>query len=152
MRHAARAALEEAERLNRRKADAQASTFAVSVGMEKLKAGNRGGAIEQFREAIRLAADNPQAHYQLALALGQTAPDEARRHFEDARRLAPYLRPPGAPAAECAGRTPRLLETTEPMPRTRKMLRKTPSLCSSPSPVLQRARCWKPERLPALPL
>ena len=75
----------------------------MGVGVEKLKAGNRAGAIEQFREAIRLAADNPQAHYQLAVALGQAAPDEARRHFDEAHRLAPYLRPPGTPAAECAG-------------------------------------------------
>ena len=107
----ARAAYEEAERLNRRKADAQASTFAVSVGVEKLKTGNRKAAIEQFREAVKLAADNPQAHYQLALALRLTAPGEARQHFEDARRLAPYLRSPGTPAAECtaahaAGRHP----------------------------------------------
>lgn len=46
------------------------------------------GAIAQFREAIRLSADNPQAHYQLALALqrrGATA--EARAHFAEARRL-----------------------------------------------------------------
>jgi Flp pilus assembly protein TadD len=71
------------------------------VGVEKLKTGNRDGAIERFREALALAADNPHAHYQLALALGRSAPDEARRHFEDARRLAPYLRPPGTSAADC---------------------------------------------------
>ena len=36
-------AFAEAERLNKRKADAQASTFAVSVGLEKLKAGDAKG-------------------------------------------------------------------------------------------------------------
>ena len=92
---AAEKELAEADRLNQRTADAQASTFAVSVGVQKLKAGDRAGAIERFREAIRLASDNPQAHYQLALALRQTgARAEASVHFAEARRLAPYLRPP----------------------------------------------------------
>ena len=41
-------------------------------------------AIAQFREAIRLADDNPQAHYQLALALRRTgARAEAQTHFDD---------------------------------------------------------------------
>ena len=85
----------EAERLNRKAAAAQASTFAVSVGKEKVKAGDYAGAIEKFREAIRLAADNPQAHYQLALALQHAgAAEEAKVHFADARRLLPGLRPP----------------------------------------------------------
>ena len=48
---AAEAELAEADRLNQRTADAQASTFAVSVGVQKLKAGDRAGAIERFREA-----------------------------------------------------------------------------------------------------
>ena len=87
--------LAEADRLNRRTADAQASTFAVSVGVRKVKAGDYRGGIEQFREAIRLAEDNPQAHYQLALALRHTgARAEAQTHFETAHRLAPYLNPP----------------------------------------------------------
>ena len=90
---AAAAELAEADRLNRRTAAAQASTFAVSVGRQKVKAGDYAGAIEQFREAVRLAADNPQAHYQLALALQHTgAVAEARAHLAEARRLAPYLR------------------------------------------------------------
>ena len=87
--------LAEADRLNRRTADAQASTFAVSVGVRKVKAGDYRGGIEQFREAIRLAEDNPQAHYQLALALRHTgARAEAQTHFETAHRLAPYLNQP----------------------------------------------------------
>ncbi len=89
-------AFAEAERLNRKKADAQASTFAVGVGLGKLKAGDIAGAIERFREAIRLAPENPQAHYQLALALQRTGDRvQARAHFAEAHRLAPYLRPPG---------------------------------------------------------
>jgi Flp pilus assembly protein TadD len=88
-------ALAEAERLNVLKANAQASTFAVGVGLERLKAADLPGAIKQFREAIRLAPDNPRAHYQLALALRRTgANGEAERHFAEARRLAPYLAPP----------------------------------------------------------
>jgi hypothetical protein len=39
--------------------------------------------------------DNPQAHYQLALALRHTgARAEAQKHFETAYRLAPYLKQP----------------------------------------------------------
>jgi Flp pilus assembly protein TadD len=88
----AAAAFAEAERLNVLKANAQASTFAVGVGVEKLKAADVAGAIEQFREAIRLAPDNPRAHYQLALALKRKgAHAEAETHFAEARRLAPYL-------------------------------------------------------------
>ena len=45
-----------------------------------------------FTYPIRLADDNPQAHYQLALALRRTgAAAEARAHFETAHRLAPSL-------------------------------------------------------------
>jgi tetratricopeptide (TPR) repeat protein len=45
----AAAALAEAERLNRKKADAQASSFAVAVGLERLKAGDLAGAIDRAR-------------------------------------------------------------------------------------------------------
>jgi Flp pilus assembly protein TadD len=54
-------------------------------------------AIARFREAVRLAPDNPQAHYQLALALrsaGSAA--EARTEFAAANRLAPYLKVPAS--------------------------------------------------------
>jgi protein O-GlcNAc transferase len=88
-------ALAEAERLNTLKSNAQASTFAVGVGLERLKAADLAGAIKHFREALRLAPENPRAHYQLALALRRTgASSEASRHFAEARRLAPYLAPP----------------------------------------------------------
>jgi protein O-GlcNAc transferase len=88
-------AFAEAERLRKLKADAQASTFAVGVGREKLKQRDLTGAIAQFREAIRLAADNPQAHYQLALALRQAGREaDARPHFAEAQRLSPWLKPP----------------------------------------------------------
>jgi len=45
---------------------------------------------------VRLAPENAQAHFHLALALRkQGARAEARRHFHEAQRLAPYLEPPG---------------------------------------------------------
>jgi Flp pilus assembly protein TadD len=89
------AAFGEAERLRKLKADAQASTFAVGVGRAKLRQRDLAGAIAQFQEAIRLAADNPQAHYQLALALRQAGREaEARPHFAEAQRLSPWLKPP----------------------------------------------------------
>src|SRR6185295_6529409 len=55
---AAAAALAEADRLDRKTADAQASSFAVSVGVEKMSAGDYAAAIARFREAIQLAPDN----------------------------------------------------------------------------------------------
>jgi Flp pilus assembly protein TadD len=87
----ARRAQAEADRLTRRKADAQASAFALSVGRQKLKSGDRPGAIAQFREALRLADDNGDAHYALAQALKQAgALAEARKHFEQAKKLSPH--------------------------------------------------------------
>ena len=65
----AAAAFAEAERLNKRKADDQAATFAVSAGLKKLAAKDLSGAIASFREAVRLAPDQAQAQYQLGLAL-----------------------------------------------------------------------------------
>jgi tetratricopeptide (TPR) repeat protein len=91
----AAAAFAEAERLSKIKADAQAATLAVGVGKKRLEAGDRAGAVERFREAVRLDSGNAQAHYELALALrGQGAESEARSHFAEAQRLAPYLIPP----------------------------------------------------------
>ena len=92
----AAAELAEAERLNKKKADAQAAAFALSAGRSKMSKGDLAGAIVGFREAVRLAPDNADAHYQLALALRKKgARAEARRHFEEAQRLAPYLTAPG---------------------------------------------------------
>jgi Flp pilus assembly protein TadD len=91
----ARAALAEAERLNREKADAQASVFAVNAGINALKKPDIPAAIAKFREAIRLAPDNAQAHFQLALALRRVGKqEESRAEFATAKRLAPYLRSP----------------------------------------------------------
>jgi Flp pilus assembly protein TadD len=96
----AEAAFAEAAALNQRKADGQASTFAVASGKEKLKAADLPGAIGSFREAVRLAPDNPQAHYQLALALQRSgARADAAAHFAEAQKLAPYLRPPAGAAS-----------------------------------------------------
>src|SRR5262249_37253119 len=94
----ARAAFAEAERLHRVKADAQAAAFALNAGLEQLKRKDLGGAIAKFREAVQLAPENAKAHFQLALALRRSGrSDEANREFAAARRLAPYLRPPGTP-------------------------------------------------------
>jgi tetratricopeptide (TPR) repeat protein len=90
---AAAEAFAEAQRLNKRKADSQAAVFAVNAGRERLQKGDVRGAIARFRDAVRLAPDNAQAHYQLALALRRSgAMTEARAEYESARRLAPYLR------------------------------------------------------------
>jgi len=60
-----------------------------------MKRDDVAGAIAQFREAVRLAQDNAQAHYQLAIALRRTgALEESRREFQIARRLSPFLKPP----------------------------------------------------------
>jgi Flp pilus assembly protein TadD len=81
--------------LNKRKADSQASVFAVNGGRDLMRRGQLQPAIAKFREAVRLAPDNPQAHYQLALALKSAgAAAEARAEFAAATRLAPYLKPP----------------------------------------------------------
>jgi Flp pilus assembly protein TadD len=93
----ASAAFAEAERLRKSKADAQAATFAVSTGMQKLEDGDVSAAVAQLREAVRLAPENAQAHYQLALALrqqGDTASADA--HLAEARRLAPSMVPADA--------------------------------------------------------
>ena len=75
------------------KADAQAAAFALSVGEQKLKSGDRTGAIAQFRQAISLAPGNPRAHYALAAALREAGEQaEADRHTELARKLADGLR------------------------------------------------------------
>ena len=60
-----------------------------------LKRGDRAGAIEQFREAVRLAGDSAAAHQALALALQQAgAVQEAKRHFDEARKLSRRTRGP----------------------------------------------------------
>jgi Flp pilus assembly protein TadD len=89
----AAAALAEAERLTRLKADGQASVFAVNAGVERLKRADVAAAIARFREAVRLAPDNAEAHYQLAMALRRTgALEESRRELQTARRLSPLLK------------------------------------------------------------
>ena len=64
------------------------------MGLKRMKEKDTAGAIERFREAVRLAPDYPEAHYQLALALQASgARAEARRQFAEAHRLAPHLKP-----------------------------------------------------------
>ena len=93
----AAAELAEADRLNKKKADAQAAAFALAAGRSQMGKGELAAAVASFREAVRLAPDNADAHFQLALALRKKgARAEARRHFEEAHRLAPYLAAPGS--------------------------------------------------------
>jgi len=111
---AAAAAFAEAERLNRRKADAQASTLAVGAARTLLQRGNLAAAGAKLREALALADDNFEAHYELGRLLERLGKrDEARRHFEEAYRLAPYLRPP--PGQRAAG------TAHPPMPPSRRV-------------------------------
>jgi Flp pilus assembly protein TadD len=92
---AAAEAFAAAERLNKIKADSQAAVFAISAGRDRLKQGQIKAAVEKFREAVRLAPDNAQAHQQLGLALRrQGAVSEARIALETARRLAPQVHSP----------------------------------------------------------
>jgi Flp pilus assembly protein TadD len=59
--------------------------------------------VASLREAVRLAPALADAHLQLARALeAQGASVEARRHLEEARRLAPWL----VAAATSSGRAP----------------------------------------------
>ena len=65
--------------------------------MQKLAAGEVPAALASLRDAVRLAPDNAQAHFQLARALERAGnPTEAREHYDQARRLAPGLTPPNA--------------------------------------------------------
>jgi Flp pilus assembly protein TadD len=90
---AARAELHEAERLRKRKADQQAAAFAIDLGQRQLAGNDLAGAIQSFRDAVRLAPDDPQAHLRLSRALEtQGHKEEARTHRDEAYRLAPYLK------------------------------------------------------------
>jgi tetratricopeptide (TPR) repeat protein len=93
----AAAAFARADAIRKAKADAQSALFAIKAGMQKLEADDLPAAIAQLQEAVRLNPGNPQAHFQLARALARSgAPDEARQHMDEARRLAPALVPPDA--------------------------------------------------------
>jgi protein O-GlcNAc transferase len=96
-RAGATAALAEADRLNKRKADEQAAAYALNRGMAKLQKGDLPGAIAELKDAVRLAPQLARAHYQLGLALRKHgAVAEARAHFATAQQLAPYLEVPRA--------------------------------------------------------
>jgi Flp pilus assembly protein TadD len=69
----------------------------MSRGAEKLRQGELRAAIRELREAVRLAPQLARTHYQLALALRrQGAAADARAHFAEAQRLAPWIEIPGA--------------------------------------------------------
>jgi tetratricopeptide (TPR) repeat protein len=92
---AAAASLAEADRLNKKKGDAQRAAFALNAGMARLGKGDVPGAIERLREAVQLAPDEPRARLQLARALKrQGSRREAEEQLAEARRLAPYLESP----------------------------------------------------------
>ncbi len=93
-------AFAEADRLNKRKAEVQASRVALTAGLKKLAENDAPGALAQFQEAVRLDPGNARAHDQLGRVLkarGQAA--EGDRHLAEARRLAPYLAPSAGAAA-----------------------------------------------------
>jgi Flp pilus assembly protein TadD len=61
--------------------------------MDRFKRKDVTGAVSKFREAIKLAPDYAQAHYQLALVLRSLGKrQEAETHLKEAQRLAPYLK------------------------------------------------------------
>ena len=111
-----------------------------SAGRGKPIAGRPRGALESFREAVRLAPENADAHFQLALALAQAGarvPSPAR-HFEEARRLAPYLyraRTTGGEVRARRGRAPRDRAAASWVARRRLWGRKRPGPSASPSPT-----------------
>jgi Tfp pilus assembly protein PilF len=91
----ASAALAEGARLNAEKADEQAATFALTRGADKLRQGAVAAAVVELKDAVRLAPHLARAHHQLALALRrQGAQADARAHFAEARRLAPWIEIP----------------------------------------------------------
>jgi Tfp pilus assembly protein PilF len=91
---AASAELREAERLRQKKADQQAATFAIELGTRRLASRDLAGATESFREAVRLAPADPQAHLHLALCARDAGATRTRRAPTARRpyRLAPYLK------------------------------------------------------------
>lgn len=88
-------ALTEGARLNAEMANEQTAACALTRGADKLRQGAVGAAIAALKEAVRLAPHLAPAHHQLALALRcQGAQADARAHFAEARRLAPWIEIP----------------------------------------------------------
>jgi Flp pilus assembly protein TadD len=91
----AASAMAEADRLIQRRADVQASLFALGTARSLLKKNDIAAAIEQLREAVRLDATNAEAHWELGRALDRTGDGSgARKHLAEARRLDPGLATP----------------------------------------------------------
>jgi len=91
----ASAAFVEAERLKQSEGGRAGGGFRRQRGLERLKRNDLTAAIARFREAVRLDADNAQAHFQLALALRRSgALGSPVKSCQVARRLAPHLKPP----------------------------------------------------------
>ena len=70
-----------ADRLNARKADAQAAVFALSVGRQRLQQNDVAAALERLREAVRLDPGNAQAHAELSRALARHGDVEGVWHL-----------------------------------------------------------------------
>jgi Flp pilus assembly protein TadD len=91
----ASAEFQKADALNKAKMDTQAATLATNTGAKQLRQGDVNPAIEQFRNALKLAPDYAPAHYQLALALERKGDlDQARTEFDKAQQLNPHLKRP----------------------------------------------------------
>ena len=97
----ARAARDEADTLDRRKADAQASTFAVSVGLEKLKAATVQAQSSSFGKP---SASRPTIRTPTISSRSRSgSPRPRRRAGTSTTRVASRrtFREPGSRAAEC---------------------------------------------------
>jgi len=64
---------------------------AVLRNAEKLlRQGKLDDAISHYQQALRLNTDNPEAHFNLGMALGrQGKKEEAIKHYQEALRLKP---------------------------------------------------------------
>jgi Flp pilus assembly protein TadD len=71
--------------------------FAVSRARGQLRAGETASAIAGLRQAVQQAPEYAEGHFELANALARSGDAAgARLHYQQAQRLAPYLRPPDA--------------------------------------------------------
>ena len=97
---AARTAFAEAARLNQRRTDLQAALFATNLGVQRLREGRLGEAVEQLTRATQLDPENRRAHHHLGQALqrqGKRAAAAASfkraRQIEEAEKAAPVPSP-----------------------------------------------------------
>jgi Tfp pilus assembly protein PilF len=90
----ARQEFAEGARLNKRKSDIQAATFAVNTGLARMRGGDLDAAIERFGAAVKLVPDDPNPHYYLAKALLKKGQNQAARlEYQKAKQLNPAIKP-----------------------------------------------------------